>query len=937
VVSRKWAITYLLLLISSPLLCDELVPVVIRDFSAGLQTKRDPTLIQENAAQDLQNVDLHTGRLEKRRGSVLQNSSTLDGHSSQSTRLIHEFVDSSAAHWLITLSSNTLFKSSNGGVTNTVLTSTHGVTVNSEFSVINAFGKARLSDGTTNWILFDGTSVTVSTTAKKGRVTAFWSDRGWAGNVVGNESELFYSADADLEDWTNDTGLDSDAGSILIRKGNGDLIRALVPSPLGLLIFKDFSIDLLIAKSDEDTYFLTSVSDDVGTQYRQSVQVIPGGVIFLGHDGYYLLSGNVIRKISEIIAPTISSIIQFDSNQRSNTQTTQDQFGNGTLTNVSENISIGDVFLSTWTDTDTDGADFILGSITNGSTTTLPGSLEMAVVDSSHTNNDFENGSGGPCDDGEVATGWTFGGDATAASKCWDTALSGSSVQSGSKYIYYIGNTANVDFNNFRLLLLDDVGAEVIDSGELYASLTTDWQQFTLGASALKGKGGRFRFKANDGNSVLYLADSTNLLYFSGEDITFYAKKFSAVAGPNTQYYLEIDLTQGGVMSGTSTAITSQVFDTSISSPSWLGGSVSATENNNTVSWQVQVATSSTGAWDTSVTWTPGIPISSAANKRYVRYISTMSLNSNSSGLPSIQDVTLAARSLNGTFVTQGLNIGSSITSWDILTITDNGGDGGSLSYAFYTDTDTASGIDISDTGTFTSSQTITSGDIPSVATAAAAYVSSTFTITLATQSPAINQITLDWNEGNANFPISSVVYQGDYISSVAISSQTGNDTMFVFDRNGAWTKYSYPAYSMGLYRQKPYFGSALQGDIVRFQADGIEQDYDGSAVDAFWESKEFDFGFPVSRKTIYRNYITGQRIVDSDATFEYAMDRSTTTKSETLDFDSTAGLFIKTIKPTNTNFRTGINYRFKISDNEVGDNFSITAVKIVPSVETSP
>src|SRR3990167_6928843 len=113
----RWLRNSLLLtpfLFVASLFAAELQPVVITDFSAGLQTTKDPTQIDSGAAQDLQNVDVHTGAIRKRRGSVLQNSTTLGGLSGYATRFLHEFQDLNGNFWFISLSSSTLYKSSDG-------------------------------------------------------------------------------------------------------------------------------------------------------------------------------------------------------------------------------------------------------------------------------------------------------------------------------------------------------------------------------------------------------------------------------------------------------------------------------------------------------------------------------------------------------------------------------------------------------------------------------------------------------------------------------------------------------------------------------------------------------------------------------------------------------------------------------------------------------
>ena len=68
--------------------------VVIRNFDCGLVDLQDAAEIGDGCAHSLQNVDVWSGKIEKRRGSIKQNSSAISG-SDNPTTLIHEFIDSS--------------------------------------------------------------------------------------------------------------------------------------------------------------------------------------------------------------------------------------------------------------------------------------------------------------------------------------------------------------------------------------------------------------------------------------------------------------------------------------------------------------------------------------------------------------------------------------------------------------------------------------------------------------------------------------------------------------------------------------------------------------------------------------------------------------------------------------------------------------------------
>ncbi len=306
---------------------EELAPITIRDFSCGMITQQDPTIIGNGCAAFLQNVDVHTGSIETRRGSQRQNTLATDAcsFSGQSRRFVHEFPDPNGNFWLISVSSNSLCSSNDAGVTNTILTSTHGITSASKFHAVNAFGTVLLTDGTTNWIVWDGAIVSVSTASPKGTGAIFWMERIWT--HVG--SVIHASRFGNAEDWTDEGVDDADYFSENIRLNNGYDIRKVIVFRNVLLVYKDFSIDLITTNDGGLTLTRTSLVDDLGTQHPDSVVIRKNDVIWLGHDNYYSFNGSQINPISEPIKQDVKKIKQLNSFERSQTITTQAGFDAG--------------------------------------------------------------------------------------------------------------------------------------------------------------------------------------------------------------------------------------------------------------------------------------------------------------------------------------------------------------------------------------------------------------------------------------------------------------------------------------------------------------------------------------------------------------------------------------------------------------------------------
>src|SRR3990172_7914246 len=355
-----------------------LAPTILTNFSAGLHTSQDPTLIPDGAAQDLKNVDVWTGSLERRRGSLLQNSSPIGGFSDQAIRFQHEFPSSAGDFWNLIITSNSLYGSKDGGASQTLLTSTHGITATSRFQAVNAFGKARLTDGTTNWILFDGATISVSTPSPHGTVTAFFAGRIWTAGVAANPSILYMSRTNDPEDWTVDGLVTDDAQTLNIRINDGYAISALKPFRNGLVVFKPYSMDFVTMLPDGLTPTITPISGKIGTSYATMVQELPNELIFLGPDHYYKWTGSTLLPISGPIFPTVQMIQQRNAATRVFSETTQVDFGAGITTFTSISQIPGAVVVSSLTLIITSAHDFAAGTIPPAlSTAVLPGTLQF--------------------------------------------------------------------------------------------------------------------------------------------------------------------------------------------------------------------------------------------------------------------------------------------------------------------------------------------------------------------------------------------------------------------------------------------------------------------------------------------------------------------------------------------------------------------------------
>jgi len=219
---------------------------------------------------------------------------------------------------------------------------------------------------------------------------------------------------------------------------------------------------------------------------------------------------------------------------------------------------------------------------------------------------------------------------------------------------------------------------------------------------------------------------------------------------------------------------------------------------------------------------------------------------------------------LSSSFTTQPINIGTNITSWGTFNVT-NALNDGTMTFDIFSDTDAI--INPTDATTYTSKQAITSGAIPTIATGPYASAVVYFTKTDSTQSPTLNAVTFNWNEGALLRTASVFTNRKQYWLSVAISS-SANNSIFVCDRNYDFHLYSgINADNINVYNGNILFGN--QGGI--WQAETGNSD-NGANINAYFKSKSHIFGSLNNRKTFDYIYMTTNR---SDATLqtEYYLD----------------------------------------------------------------
>jgi hypothetical protein len=950
----------------------------ITDFSCGLENTQDASLIGDGCASSLKNVNIRTGSIETREGSIKQNDTSITTSSSP-LRFTHQFVDNSQNFWLLFVTSNSLYSSSNGGVSNTLITSTYGITSNSDFSAINAFGKARLTDGATNWILWDGSNLSVSTASPKGKTALFYNERIWTS--IG--STLYASALSDPEDWTEDELPDDDAFAEPVRSNDGYSIRALIEFRGNLYVFKDYSIDMF-STNDGLTYGRTPISSTVGTKQAKSIQVTPEEIIFLGPDNFYSYNGVSLTPISTGIKTTVDSINQLLTTEQAQLLTTQTDFTGGQSTYTSITQVSGSVLPQNYTATDSSftGSGYSLdSSLSAGSgylapyaalSVSLTGGSTVTLVSDTVSSRHFAFGLNASYGSDILLADWVLGTSVSFGEKLYYVS---NPISTGSwSGVLYTEKVSNTDFDSVVALTISTMIPTSFTSGGYSLVFTS----FTASSTTVK--------LLRDGNVQISSASIPFTFNGSGEQIQFSLKRLSS----GQMYVYARPITEGDldetalIMSGLDTTYSNfpyAVFGyngtgtsyASISATSVLGWtfnympltgkyvsrafdltdqdvkrmeliptyftSVASVTYSVYHDTDTSISTSSVGTFVSSETLST--TIFNTPSVRYIRYqVVFEGLVSGFGQRTTLDQVLLDGLASTGTYITPSVNV-SSMTYWGPVGITQNeyftggGSDPGSIAYTIYTDTDTS--INLSNSGSYVASQSVVNGQVPTLSTSSYVRLGASFTVSSPTTSvKAFDAVTFNYGSG-VSFPAASVFYNSEYLCAVSIASATLNDQVIVRDENKKWTLYdNINAYSMTLYRQKPYVGRADGSNIFRILVPGVFTD-NNAAYTSNWQSKEFNFGFPSTDKTMNRYYVTGEYKANQDVNFIYGVNRSTQTTTVDVNMDTSLGSFRKVISPTSTTTSVGRTHRFKFENTDAGESFTIHSVVVDPRKESNP
>jgi hypothetical protein len=283
------------------------VPVGLKAFNGGLNSKDNPLFLQDNEASDLQNVDFDvSGAFKKRNGYATLNSSAFN--SGTSCTSLH-FYETASSDFLIGTFGNKVAKMDDFDGTWDDITDSLTITADkdNQFKWVTFNGKAYGSNGVNLPIKWAGTGNaslwTVLTDMTVVKQIAHFQNYMFLANVTVSSTvrptRIYWSTLRNAEEY--------DAADFAeIGLEDGQEITGLYALGDRLVIFKERSIYLGLFTGDADIPFVfKKTQSSVGAISGLSIQEFSNGLIFLSQDGLYFFDGISSVKLSDKISATI--------------------------------------------------------------------------------------------------------------------------------------------------------------------------------------------------------------------------------------------------------------------------------------------------------------------------------------------------------------------------------------------------------------------------------------------------------------------------------------------------------------------------------------------------------------------------------------------------------------------------------------------------------
>ena len=899
-------------------------------------------LIPDESVADALNVyfDEEDLGISRRRGYAKFNTTALTD--AKKVRYLTEFVAPTNTRYIVAMSSKSMFYA----ITDGNFTQIPGLTnlsLDVDPDCVGVLGRLWCTNSVDTVFSWNGSSTDTITAAPKGDKIEPFRNRVAIAGKSGELSSVFLSGELVGIDWTLGT---QSTSPVQIKIGGTD------NKPVKCL-YGGFR-DLLVAWTEDETYGLYGfgtndfqvrlISREVGCIDDRSVQEKNGSLYWLSRRGIERWRGTSIEKISDNVKNILDVIIENSQNARFLTDTSQADWDAGNLqasgsgAPLSSTISPGNVVPSTSSRTDTNRLDFDAGTfdLAKLSSDQTYGSLELAAIgdndlfdaftDTDFTSNPAWTVSGTDKWDAstselEYTTPFAFGvqdfegtlyaSTATLWYGDWSVSMRVTEDAGGNRTsnarLLFISDNSNPDFANGYALMLsaaDGTPAGCLllryDAGTPTIIGSDDTVDKTIAMSVGRSTDGIFSV-GSSGATFGCSITATDTTYNASSFVNLRARLRQTVfdpcpdascSGPIESAFDDIKIAGHYAPNG---AFTSSIFDTLFSTPTPAPIVVSSTTpNGTTLTYRVRSATSPSGDFNAfTVVTDQDVPTN--LNRRYWQYSSSFTTTI-STVTPRLDQMNLRAAT-TAYFIDRCFSVGSNITSWGLFqanTLETSG------SITHFVNSGTSCNQVTRPTATWTSQ---TNNAPITVATNTFIGVRNFFDFTSATSvitvPLALQDVTVNWNDGSNRPRVATVVYKDRYEMSYTSSNVSGqqNDMILTIDSKDAFSKHDAPdCYSSSLFNRRWYCGDSSDTGFI-YQLD-IGEDDNGLGYRSFIKTKDYAFGDIDREKQYNRAYLHLSPEPDSSYNISLDLDYRIDASSETLSLgtvnlgdDSTGGI----------------------------------------------
>lgn len=736
-------------------------------------------------------------------------------------------------------------------------------------------------------------------------------------------SGIDFSADSDFTTWG--TGSLGTSAVQLTINAPGAKITLIAYAFGRLMWFKNSSFGFILIGNQplQTDWVIRTVSYDVGTNdnsfvYREGI------LYFRGQDGHiYAFDGSSYQRASRDIAGTIAT--EQNKTQGSWAQTTQADFQAGAQSPsgwISTSNASGVVSLSTQSTTsifiNSVSTDFAAGTITNVSTitaNTLRLSLGIQNILASQNIGT----------DGEVCASECTGSYYQSQALNFSAISSSSILSSISLNLQKVGSPGD-----FTLYIKSDGGGipgTTLESIPVTAaSVSTSSGIITVNfSSTTKLSGGTTYFAQLIPNST---CDASNKIIWRGQSgvgATLANGCGSSATSSFLRYQYKVYVTSY-VASGT---FVSKVFDDGFPVTSWVPewgifNSSTVVPTGTTLNFYVQTSSSATGIFSATSSAVSGSQLSTYAQE-FIRFGANFTtVDGSTSPVLSTSTISILALLRPGATYFSQIKNTPNITSWDTFNAGVNNG-GGTHTFSIRSATNS-----FTVTSSTPSWSTVTNGGIPTVSTGIYFQIKDQLDISSSSivtgVGPYLSDFSQNWFEGSAADKAYATYFDDKIWWEVtAGTGATTNNKTLVYDLlNQTWTIYDLAANGFFVRQNRLYFGSSSAGYIYKY---GDTDNDNGSAINAYWRSKDFFGDDPFSTQEIANISVVGKSVSNSSMTV-ICFINGTSSSTYTMPLYSSLSNF--TGKNKNLTAGTvGNTYSVKFGNNAADQPFEVFGIQI--------